>query len=59
MIQETVKMVFMLNEEEHTPYGTPVLARVNRAGTADEIVSAVEQLNRQADGRAFIWIMGE
>ena len=52
-------MVFMLNEEEHTPYGTPVLARVNRAGTADEIVSAVEQLNRQADGRAFIWIMGE
>lgn len=52
-------MAFILNEEEHTPYGTPVLARVNRAGTAGEIVSAVEQLNRQAGGGAFVWIMGE
>lgn len=51
-------MAFMLNEEERTPYGTPVLKRISKAGTAEELASAVEQLNRSAGGRAFTWIMG-
>ena len=49
-------MSFMINEEERTPYGTEVLARVSPAGTAGELAAAVENLNRRAGGRAFTWI---
>ena len=37
-------MSFMINEEERTPYGTEVLARVSPAGTAGELAAAVEEL---------------
>lgn len=52
-------MAFMLNENEHTPYGTEVLTRIKPAGTVDEITAAAERLNRSANGKAFVWIMGE
>lgn len=39
-------MAFMLNEDERTPYGTEVIARIRPAGTVDEVTAATERLNR-------------
>lgn len=39
-------MAFMLNEDEHTPYGTEVITRIRPARTVDEVTAAVERLNR-------------
>lgn len=52
-------MAFILNEEERTPYGTPVLKRIDNAGTVDGLCQAVETLNKSAGGKAFTWIMGD
>ena len=39
-------MAFMLNEDEHTPYGTEVITRIRPVRTVDEVTAAVERLNR-------------
>lgn len=48
-----------INEDERTPYGTLVLRRETGLGTVDKMIKAVQALNGEAGGQAFIWIMGK